>query len=134
MCALDISTTEDLLSKNVSSLFNRIFKVDTPLRHLQAVLLSHYLVSGKPTRDSLIQRLVSTGTNPINLFFNSVRTKCAHQSCGVEDSLKYLVLHDNLSSSSQMNIIWPHYLQRPSSQILADLATCLVINVLPGVY
>ena len=59
--ALNIEKIEDIVNRNVLSLYNRIFKVESPARRLMQHLLSRFICYGETVRGTLLDRVVSMG-------------------------------------------------------------------------
>ena len=54
--ALNIEKIEDIVNRNVLSLYNRIFKVESPAHRLMQHLLSRFLFYGKTVPGTLLDR------------------------------------------------------------------------------
>ena len=94
--ALGITSIDNVIHRNIQSLFFRIFQVNTPLLHLQSVLLSKYLCKRKCIKGTLIDRLVKAGHDPLHLaFYKPAQYMKEQTEDGVVDSLKYLIFHEN---------------------------------------
>ena len=81
----------DILYKSVWSLYNRIFKVDSPVAELNKYFLAQYLCHGTITPNTLLQRVISHNLSPIDCMFNSPTRPKASPDDGVTDSLKLLL-------------------------------------------
>ena len=62
--ALNIENIEDIVNRNVLSLYNRILKVESPARRLMQHLLSRFICYGKTVPGTLLDRVVSMGESP----------------------------------------------------------------------
>ena len=107
--ALDIPRISDSITLKTLSLFNRSFKVESPLLSLHARMLADYIVHGHRSKGSTIDRIIECGFSPIDIAFSdstSFRSRVAGDDPiagatlrglgdGVVDSLKYLVFHEN---------------------------------------
>ncbi|KAK2180282.1 hypothetical protein NP493_448g02013 [Ridgeia piscesae] len=56
--ALNIEKIEDIVNRNVLSLYNRIFKVESPARRLMQHLLSRFIFYGKTIPGTLLDRVI----------------------------------------------------------------------------
>ena len=65
--ALNIEKVED----TVLSLYNRIFKVDSPAHRLMQHLLSCFIFCGPTVPGTLLDRVLSMGKSPTKRAFNS---------------------------------------------------------------
>ena len=93
--ALHIHSIEDIIAQNTKSLFHRIFKCDSPARHIQSRLLASYVSTGKTVKGTIIDRIVNMGGSPMNIAFSKPPKQVQFESDGVVDSLKYMLFHDN---------------------------------------
>ena len=69
--ALNIEKIEDIVNKNVLSLYNRIFKVEIPAHRPMQHLLSRFIFYGKRYLEPCLIRVVSMGESPTKRAFNS---------------------------------------------------------------
>ena len=97
--ALKISSVDQMLKINALRLYKNIFKTDTPARDLQAILLAKYIKKGSIIKGSLLEKVVATGYNPLQVIFNLDTFKC--NDCdfdegydGMIDSLRFLLHHE----------------------------------------
>ena len=101
--ALGIPRISDCLTWKTLSLFNRSFKVESPLLSLHARMLAEYIVNGRTSKGSTIDRIISYGYSPIDTAFSDSCSVSSAVACapfsgpsdGIVDSLKYLVYHEN---------------------------------------
>lgn len=94
--ALGIPTIKTEVQHATSSLFHRIFNVDSPIRDLQTRLLARFLHSGSCVSGTLLFHLVNCGISPIKVFCDKpIRPNLTVKADGVVDSLRYLLLHEN---------------------------------------
>ena len=70
--ALNIEKIEDIVNRNVLSLYNRIFKVESPARRLMQHLLFRYIFYGKTVPGNLLDTVVYMGESPTIRAFNSL--------------------------------------------------------------
>ena len=68
--ALNIEKIDDIVNRNVLSLYNRIFKVKSPARRLMQHLLSRFICYGETVPGTLLDRVVSMGESPSKPAFN----------------------------------------------------------------
>ena len=95
--ALGIRTVESLISERSSSLYHRIFNIDSPVRDLNLFFLDLFLTTGKTIEGTLSHGIVKQGSSLVSLALGS-RPSRSSQICdghGVVDSLKFLVFHEN---------------------------------------
>ena len=78
-----------------SNLYHRIFQVSTPDRDVQCQLLTQYLLHGRLVKNTLLDRVVGMGLDPIDVLFYGKRFRYKYDTDGVTDSLHYLFYHDN---------------------------------------
>ena len=93
--SLNISSVNNMLLKSVTSLYNRIFKINSPLRDLCVHDLSVYMSCGKTIPGTITHRITQLGLSPVDCAFTK-HIPC-HKSCnnGVVDSLSQLIHCDN---------------------------------------
>ena len=68
--ALNIEKIKDIVNRNVLSLYNRIFKVESRARRLMQHLLSRFICYDKTVPGTLLDRVVSMGESPTKRAFN----------------------------------------------------------------
>ena len=114
--ALKVPPVEEIIKKNSIRLYRKIFMTDTPARELQSVLLARYITKGSIIKGTLLERVLKSGENPLDIVFNKVPFK--HSECdlnierdGLADSLKYLLYHQDYNKP------WSH------EHVLATLLT-----------
>jgi hypothetical protein len=97
--ALNIEKIEDIVNRNVLSLYNRIFKVESPARRLMQHLLSRFICYGKTVPGTLLDRVVSMGESPTKRAFNSqhVPKTSVTNNDGLVDSIRHLLFTDNFT-------------------------------------
>ena len=97
--ALIIEKIEDIVNRNVLSLYNRIFKVESPARRLMQHLLSRFTFYGKTVPGTLLDRVVSMGESPTKRAFNSqhVPETSVTNNDGLVDSIRHLLFTDNFT-------------------------------------
>ena len=96
---LNIEKIEDIVNRNVLSLYNRIFKVESPARRLLQHLLSRFIWYGKTIPGSLLDRVVSMGESPTKRAFNSqhISKTSVTNNDGLVDSIRHLLFTDNFT-------------------------------------
>ena len=97
--ALNIEKIEDIVNRNMLSLYNRIIKVESPARRLMQHLLSRFLFYGKTVPGTLLDRVVSMGESPTKRAINSqhVPKTCVTNNDGLVDSIIHLLFTDNFT-------------------------------------
>jgi hypothetical protein len=93
--ALKITPIGDEIRQLSASLWHRIFMVDSPVRELQARVLSKFLLTGTCVNGTLLSSLINSGLNPINIIITKPVCNYNLYSDGVVDSLRYLLYHEN---------------------------------------
>ena len=93
--ALEVTPVKNKIVKNAASLFYRLFQVDTPLLHLQSILLSNYICMKPVIEGTLIEKLHSAGYQICESLFNKQSYSEPIVTDGVVDSLKSLIYHEN---------------------------------------
>ena len=99
--ALGIPPVDMIIQNNCLRLYRNIFKVDSPARDLQSILLADYLLTGSLTKGTLLERIVKAKQNPLEIVLGeqtiSATTKydhCTYEN-GIIDSLRFLLNHDD---------------------------------------
>ena len=79
------------------SLYNRIFKVESPARRLMQHLLSRFIFYGETVPGTLLDRVVSVGESPTKRAFNSqhIPEISVTNNDGLVDSIRHLLYTDN---------------------------------------
>ena len=97
--ALNIEKIEDIINRNVLSLYNRIFKVESPARRLMQHLLSRFIFYGETISGTLLDRVVSMGESPTKRAFNSqhIPETSVSNNDGLVDSIRHLLFTDNFT-------------------------------------
>ena len=87
----------DIVNRNVLSLYNAIFKVESPARRLMQHLLSCFMFYGETLPGTLLDRVVSMGESPTKRAFNSqhVPETSVTNNDGLVDSIGHLLFTDN---------------------------------------
>ena len=94
--ACNITPIEEVIANNTARLYHNIFQCDTPAKELQSLLLSSYIITGRAEKGTLLDRVIKSGYNPINLIMNKPRFKKeSTNDDGIVDSLKHLLHHEN---------------------------------------
>ena len=81
------------------SLYNRIFKVESPARRRMQHLLSRFIFYGKTVLGTLLDRVVSMGESPTKRAFNSqhVPKTSVTNNDGLVDTIRHLLFNDNFT-------------------------------------
>ena len=97
LAAARIQKVDDILKRNMKSLFKRIFNVDSPTRDICAFQLANFILKGTLIKGTLIEKLVTGGVSPTHLLFerNPVSREIPNSDDGIVDSLRYLIMHSN---------------------------------------
>ena len=91
--ALYIEKIEDIVNINVLSLYNRIFKVESPARRLIQHLLSRFICYDETVTGTLLNRVVSMGESPSKRAFNYQHVpESSATNYGLVDSIRHLLL------------------------------------------
>ena len=96
--ALNIEKIEDIVNRNVLSLYSRIFKVERPARRLMQHLLSRFICYGETVPGTLLDRVVSMGESPSKRAFNYQHVpQSSATNDGLVDSIRHLLFTDNFN-------------------------------------
>ena len=96
--ALNIEKIEDIVNRNVLSLYSKIFKVESPARRLMQHLLSRFICYGETIPGTLLDRVVSMGESPIKRAFNYQHVpQSSATNDGLVDSIRHLLFTDNFN-------------------------------------
>ena len=95
LSAMYIPKVTDLISKNVLSLYHRIFRVDTPTRDLCSTLLAYSLLDNSPMYGTLCDRVRSLGYSRVAAAFNKPRFYLPISQDGVVETLRFHICHEN---------------------------------------
>ena len=93
--ALCIKSVKDKVKHSAASLLKRIFSVDSPVKDLNMYFLSLYICKGVLIPGTLIYRIRNFGMSPTHCVFNVYKKPPFIQGCGIVDSLRHLVTHEN---------------------------------------
>jgi hypothetical protein len=96
--ALHVPKVSALINKQVLSLYNRIFTVDSPTRGMCLQLMNLYLCNGKTIPGTLLHKVKALGHSPIASAFCKSKGPgfdFNHPEDGVVASLRYLLCHEN---------------------------------------
>jgi len=90
--ALNISSVNNMLIRSVTSLYTRIFNVNSTLRDLCVYDLTAFMASIKTIPSTITHRLTQLGLSPVDIVLLLNMTPC-HSMCrdGVIDSLNQLI-------------------------------------------
>ena len=89
--ALNISSVNNMLVKSVTSLYTRIFKVNSPLRDLCVYDLTTFMASGITVPGTITHRLTQLGLSPVECAFTKYVPRHSMYRDGVIDSLSQLI-------------------------------------------
>ncbi|KAK2180202.1 hypothetical protein NP493_453g00018 [Ridgeia piscesae] len=94
---LNIERIEDIVNRNVLSLYNRILRVESPARRLMQHLLSRFIFYGETIHGTLLDMVVSMGESPTKRAFNSqhIYETSVTNNDGLVDSIRHLLFTDN---------------------------------------
>jgi retron-type reverse transcriptase len=95
--AVRVNHIEDYIKRNTISLWRRTFMINSLLRSLCAFNLARYIIHGKLTPGTIVERIVSYGLSPIEILFSKTQlgNTVSHVSHdGVADSLRYLIMQE----------------------------------------
>ena len=96
--ALNIEKIDDIVNRNVLSLYNRIFKVESPAHRLMQHLLSRFICYGETVPGTLLDRVVSMGESPSKRAFNYQHVpESSATNDGLVDSIRNLLFTDNFT-------------------------------------
>ena len=97
--ALNIDKIKDIVNKNVLSLYNRIFKVESPARRLMQHLLSRFICYDEMVPGTLSDRVVDMGELPSRRAVNSqhVPETSVTNNDGLVDSIRHLLFTVNFT-------------------------------------
>jgi hypothetical protein len=97
LSALHIKPCAEAIKDRTLSLFNRVFKVESPLRRLCTHMMANYVQTGTYNRKTLLGRVINFGESVLNLAFCHSRpgTTRVYTDNGTVDSLKVLIMHEN---------------------------------------
>ena len=93
--ALKVPSVVDLIKKSSYNFYHKLFITDTPLKKLQSRFLSHYMLSHKVVKNSLLDKLLKNDIDPIDCIFNFQKYVVEFEKNGIIDSLHFLICHDN---------------------------------------
>ena len=107
--ALNIERVSSIINRSVTSLFKRIYKVESPVRQLCFHLTCLYICKGVIVPGTIVERIISMGLSPIEVMFSphSRRQTCVIGQDGVVDSIRALLVSDNIGSrhSAEFNML-----------------------------
>ncbi|KAK2177349.1 hypothetical protein NP493_604g01048 [Ridgeia piscesae] len=95
--ALNIEKIKDIVNRNVLSLYNRIFKVESPARRLMQHLLSRFICYDKTVPGTLLGRVVSMGETKRAFNSQHVPKTSVTNNDGLVDSIRHLLFTDNFT-------------------------------------
>ena len=96
--ALTIENIDDIVNRNVLSLYNRIFKVESPARRLMQHLLSRFICYGETVPGTLLDRVVSMGESPSKrAFIYQHVPESSATNDGLVDLIRHLLFTDNFT-------------------------------------
>ena len=95
--ALSVPHVSDIVSNKTVALFQRFFKVNSPLVKLYSFMMARYMLYGAVTKGSMLDRIVCLGLSPMQVIFSKSTfnvSESPHED-GITDSLKYLTMHEH---------------------------------------
>ena len=121
--APNIEKIEDIVNRNVLSLHNRIFKVESPARRLMQHLLSGFIFYGKTVPGTLLDSVVSMGESPTKRAFNyqHVPKTSVTNNDGLVDSIRHLLFTDNFTKPYSQEHLLVHLLTLHSKILRVSL-------------
>ena len=93
--ALCVPKVKDRLKQSIASLLKRVFAVDSSVRDINVHFLSLYFSKGELIHGALVERAVSAGLSPTRCAFVKYKKPTFVRECGVTDSLRTLLMHEN---------------------------------------
>ena len=107
--SLGIPQVKDVIKNSTISLYYRIFQISSPARDIQCQFLANYLLYGTIIKNTMLDRIIQVGLEPINVLSCGKKSKYKFLKNGVTDSLQYLFYHNNYvkpwSSEHQLAIM-----------------------------
>ena len=101
LSALSIKPCADIVKERTLSLFNRIFKVESPVRRLCTHMLANYMHDGTFNKKTILGRVVASGASVLNAALCNetrgayrINTPSAIDN-GIVDSIKTLIRHEH---------------------------------------
>ena len=82
--ALNIDKVQNIVNRNVLSLYHRILKIESPARSFMHFLLARYISYGTTVPGTLLDRLVSIGESSLKWVFR----KCGHKEFILKDGIE----------------------------------------------
>ena len=96
LCALNIAKVSDTITRNTLSLWYRIFKKSSCVKYINAYFLARYIISHRVCKDSLLCRIIKGGYSPVrSLLTKHTLSSNGTNPCGIVDTLKCLMMHQN---------------------------------------
>ena len=99
LVSLYINKISDIIKRNVVSLYNRILKIDSPIKDLTLLFLSNYICTGTLIPGTIVNNIVSLGLSPTLCAFDGLKHKLPNlykiEPCGHVDSLRALIFNEN---------------------------------------
>ena len=97
--ALNIEQIEDIVNRNVLSLYSRIVNVESPARRLMQHLLPRFICYGETVPGTLLYKVVSMGESPSKRAFNLNQhvPQSSATNDGLVDSIIHLLFTDNFN-------------------------------------
>ena len=92
---LGIHNVGSLLTRNTSSLYHRILKVNCEMRDLCVYDLAQYICHGHTVHGTILHRIAKHGMCPVKCAFEKLMHFNDNESDGVVDSLRHLLCHEN---------------------------------------
>jgi hypothetical protein len=107
LSAMEIPSVSDSICKSTYNFYHRVFQSSSPVQEVQSRFLSHYILTGNVTKNTLLDKVLSYGHRPLECIFNVNKYKIQFESNGIIDSLRYHTYHDNYIKcwSPEYNIV-----------------------------
>jgi len=93
--ALHIRKVQEKIKQSTASLLKHSFIVQSPMKDLTSYFLSLYICKGVLIPGTLVERAVSFGLSPIRCLFNDYKMSAFSNNCGIVDSIRALIMHEN---------------------------------------
>ena len=94
--ALEIRPLQTAIRQQTTSLFSRIFKVDSQMKDICITLLAQYKLQKKLCPGTIVERLVRMGISPLETTFARPLKSSQYTSHDdVVDTLKNLMMHEH---------------------------------------
>ena len=112
LLSLCIHRIPDVLNENIASLYNRIFKISTPLQDITTYFVSQYIIRNMVVPGTLIDNLLCLGLSLTSSIFKvDTHILCTNQVTGGNghvDSIRPIIYHENFIKpySEEHNLVY----------------------------